>query len=185
MTTQVMGFHYTLKDKEDNIIDSSQDSSPLLFILGSGHIIPGLEAQVADMSIGEKKNIEIKAADAYGEVVEDLRLTVQKAQFPEGSEIKVKLSALDLRKEAVDRQLDYYNTLETYLIGKSDYRNVPAPSVAGISEGSISASVGKIITLAEERNKLQYAYKEGTPIFADIDRQIECARTERLPALQM
>jgi capsular exopolysaccharide synthesis family protein len=94
----------------------------------------------------------------------------------EGLEINAKLSALDLRKEGVDNQLNYYNTLETYLIGKSDYRNVPAPSVAGIVEGSIAASVAKIIVLAEERNKLQYTYKEGTPVFADIDRQIDAIK---------
>lgn len=89
MTAQVMGFHYTLKDKEGNIIDSSADSSPLLFMLGSGNIIPGLEKEVSTMNIGDKKNIEIKSADAYGEVVQDLKLTVQKSQFPEGSDIKV------------------------------------------------------------------------------------------------
>jgi capsular exopolysaccharide synthesis family protein len=94
----------------------------------------------------------------------------------EGLEIKAKLSALDLRKEGVDNQLNYYNTLETYLIGKSDYRNVPAPSVAGIVEVSIVAAVAKIIVLAEERNKLQYTYKEGTPVFADIDRQIDAIK---------
>jgi capsular exopolysaccharide synthesis family protein len=121
-----------------------------------------------------KKSIEVVAAEKELNTFKN-RNEIFDLQA-EGSEIKVKLSALDLRKEAVDRQLDYYNTLETYLIGKSDYRNVPAPSVAGISEGSISASVGKIITLAEERNKLQYAYKEGTPIFADIDRQIDAIK---------
>jgi len=89
MTKQVMGFHYTLKDQDGNIIDSSENSAPLLFMLGSGHIIPGLELEVEKMNIGDKKNIEIKAADAYGDVVEDLRLTVQKSQFPDGSDLKV------------------------------------------------------------------------------------------------
>ncbi len=95
----------------------------------------------------------------------------------EGTEIKTKLNGLDLRKEEIDRELSYYITLQEYLTTRSDYRDVPAPSVAGISEGSIIAGVGKIVALAEERNKLQYSFKEGAPIFNDIDRQINAVKT--------
>ncbi|MDX1784094.1 MAG: sugar transporter, partial [Aequorivita vladivostokensis] len=95
----------------------------------------------------------------------------------EGSEINAKLNELDLRKESVNRELNYYNTLQDYLINRSDYRDVPAPSVAGISEASVVAGVGKIVALAEERNKLQYSFKEGAPIFNDIDRQINAVKT--------
>lgn len=95
----------------------------------------------------------------------------------EGSEINAKLNELDLRKEAVNRELNYYNTLEEYLTSRSDYRDVPAPSVAGISEASVVSGVGKIVALAEERNRLQYSYKEGAPIFSDIDRQINAVKT--------
>ncbi|MBD66973.1 MAG: peptidylprolyl isomerase [Halobacteriovoraceae bacterium] len=89
MTTQVMGFHYTLKDGQGNVIDSSSGGDPLLFLLGSGHIIPGLENQISSMAVGDKKNVEVKANEAYGEVVDDLKITVQKSQFPEGTEVKV------------------------------------------------------------------------------------------------
>ena len=89
MSKQVIGFHYTLKDKDGNLIDTSKDSSPLLFLEGSGHIIPGLETALVAMNVGDTKNVEVKAADAYGEVIEDLRLTVQKSQFPEGQDIQV------------------------------------------------------------------------------------------------
>ncbi|UAB81242.1 polysaccharide biosynthesis tyrosine autokinase [Marixanthomonas sp. SCSIO 43207] len=94
----------------------------------------------------------------------------------EGQEISGKLNTLDLRKEAINQEINYYNTLEDYLTTRTDYRNVPAPSVAGISEASIVSGVGRIITLAEERNKLQYSYKEGAPVFADIDRRIDAVK---------
>ena len=89
MSQQVIGFHYILKDTEGVTIDSSVGATPLLFLEGSGQIIPGLEKELSTMNIGDKGNVEIKAGDAYGEVVEDLRLTVAKSQFPEGSEMKV------------------------------------------------------------------------------------------------
>lgn len=89
MAQQVIGFHYTLKDKEGTTIDSSVGATPLLFLEGSGQIIPGLESELLPMTVGDKKSVEIKATEAYGEVVEDLRLTVAKTQFPEGSEMKI------------------------------------------------------------------------------------------------
>ena len=89
MTQRVIGFHYTLKDKDGNVIDSSENASPLLFLESSGQIIPGLEKEIVDLEVGDKKNVEVKAADAYGEVIEDLRITVQRSQFPEGQELNV------------------------------------------------------------------------------------------------
>ena len=89
MTQHVYGFHYTLKDKDQNIIDTSADTTPLVFLENSGQIIPGLEEVVVSMNIGDKKNVEIKAADAYGEVIPDLQITVQKSQFPADKEIKL------------------------------------------------------------------------------------------------
>ena len=41
------------------------------------------------MNVGDKKQVEVKAADAYGDVIEDLKITVKKDQFPEGSDVKV------------------------------------------------------------------------------------------------
>lgn len=95
----------------------------------------------------------------------------------EGAEISSKLNELDIRREMVNRELEYYNILEEYLVTRSDYRDVPAPSVAGISESSVVSGVGKIIALAEERSKLQYSFKEDAPIFHDIDRQINAVKS--------
>lgn len=89
MSQQVIGFNYTLKDGESNLIDTSEGRAPLLFLVGSGHIIPGLEQELVSMNVGDKKNVEVKAKDAYGDVVEDLKITVKKSQFNEDQEIKV------------------------------------------------------------------------------------------------
>jgi len=89
MSQQVIGFNYTLKDGENNLIDTSEGRAPLLFLVGSGHIIPGLEQELVNMNVGDKKNVEVKAKDAYGDVVEDLKITVKKSQFNEDQEIKV------------------------------------------------------------------------------------------------
>jgi len=87
--TQVIGFHYTLKDKEGTTIDSSEGQTPLLFLEGSGHIIPGLEKELTNMNVGDKNKIVVPAKDGYGEVIEDLRITVKRDQFPEGAELNL------------------------------------------------------------------------------------------------
>jgi capsular exopolysaccharide synthesis family protein len=102
----------------------------------------------------------------------------------EGQEIKSKLNGLDIRKSVIEKELNYFTTLEQYLISRTDYRNVPAPSVSGIGEASIIAGVGRIISLAEKRNKLQYSFKDGAPIFDDIDRQIDAVKTILLENLR-
>lgn len=89
MSQQVIGFHYTLKDQDGNLVDTSEGRSQLLFLVGSGQIIPGLEKELVGMNVGDKKNVEVKAADAYGEVINDLIITVQKSQFPEDQEVTV------------------------------------------------------------------------------------------------
>src|SRR5690606_28847539 len=94
----------------------------------------------------------------------------------EGRDLSAKLTALDLSKNSLEQQINYYNTLESYLINRTDYTEVPAPSVAGINEGSIVSGVSKIIQLAEDRNKYRYSFKEDAPIFADIDRQINAVK---------
>lgn len=89
MTKRVIGFHYTLTDKDGNQVDSSQGHAPLLFLEDSGQIIPGLEKEIIDLNVGDKKKVEVKANEAYGDIVQELVITVQKNQFPEGAVLNV------------------------------------------------------------------------------------------------
>jgi capsular exopolysaccharide synthesis family protein len=95
----------------------------------------------------------------------------------ESSEIRQRLTNLDLEKNEIQRQLDYYNRLESYLRNRQNYTDVPAPSVAGIDEPSISAAVGKIVALSEQRSKYAYSLKTDAPVFDDIDRQIDANKS--------
>ncbi len=87
--SKVIGFHYTLKNKIGMVLDSSDGNPPMLFLTGSGQIIPGLEKRMKNMAIGETKTIMVPAAEAYGEVDESLKLTVKTTQFPIEANLKV------------------------------------------------------------------------------------------------
>ena len=86
---RVIGFHYTLTDKTGTVLDSSIGDEPLYFLENSQQIIPGLEKVVALMNVGDKKKIEVLAADAYGDVNPELIVKVKRTQFPPEAELAV------------------------------------------------------------------------------------------------
>ena len=91
--------------------------------------------------------------------------------------ITERLQIFDSQKDAYLAQLSYYAGLEKYLLTRTDYRDVPAPSVSGITEGSIANGVAKIISLSVERSNLRYSAKEGNPIFSELDRNIDAEKS--------
>jgi FKBP-type peptidyl-prolyl cis-trans isomerase SlyD len=78
---QVVSMHYTLH-VDGKVVDSSEGGEPLQFIQGLGHIIPGLEHELYDMKIGEKKDVVVAAKDGYGESDPSAFMEVPRASFP-------------------------------------------------------------------------------------------------------
>lgn len=77
----VIAFNYTLKNKNGEMIDASEPNQPLPFLTGKQQIIPGLESELIKMSEGEKKNISVEAAQAYGEFRQDMMMDVAKEEL--------------------------------------------------------------------------------------------------------
>lgn len=61
--------------------DSSQDTGPLQFQMGTGSVLPAFEQAVLGMAAKETKSITIAAQDAYGLKNEDLIMTVSRQGF--------------------------------------------------------------------------------------------------------
>ena len=59
-------------------VDSSVDSGPLEFKVGSGNVFPGFEKGVLDMAVGEAKTITLAPEEAYGLQDEKLLHTIKK-----------------------------------------------------------------------------------------------------------
>jgi len=85
---RVVSFHYILRNAGGEVLDQSQKDQPLSFLEGAGQIIPGLESQLLMLKKGEKKDINVAAADAYGERDEKMVVKVTKDQLP-SKEIKI------------------------------------------------------------------------------------------------
>jgi peptidylprolyl isomerase len=59
--------HYTGKLVNGEQFDSSAGREPLEFTVGAGMMIKGFDAAMPGMAVGDKKTVNIPAADAYGE----------------------------------------------------------------------------------------------------------------------
>ncbi len=77
----VVTMHYTLTDNEGTTIDSSEGNDPLGYLHGAGNIIPGLEKALVGKTVGDTLNVTVDPAEGYGEIMDDLIQSVDKAAF--------------------------------------------------------------------------------------------------------
>jgi len=77
---QIVSIEYEVKDG-NKIVDSNIGGSPLVFMFGKGQIISGLENGIVNMEIGERADVLVKPADAYGEYNADATQEVPADQF--------------------------------------------------------------------------------------------------------
>lgn len=59
--------HYTGTLADGSEFDSSAGREPIAFTVGEGNVIPGFEAAVVELEVGESVTVTIPAAEAYGE----------------------------------------------------------------------------------------------------------------------
>jgi peptidylprolyl isomerase len=74
--------HYTGALDDGTIFDSSEGRRPLSFKVGTGQVIPGFDEGVRGMEVGERKQINIPADQAYGQYYEELVKVVPRQAFP-------------------------------------------------------------------------------------------------------
>ena len=81
--------HYTGTLQDGTEFDSSRGRDPLEFALGSGQVIPGFDAAVEGMSVGDAKSVTIEPDQAYGPRHDQLVQDVPKSALPDELEAQV------------------------------------------------------------------------------------------------
>ncbi len=89
---QVVTIAYNLTDEQGNLLDSATREKPFGFLSGGEQILPKLEEKIGTMLIGGKNKITLKPIEGYGEYQEAALQSVQKKEFPEGTELKEGMS---------------------------------------------------------------------------------------------
>ncbi|EQD36865.1 peptidylprolyl isomerase, FKBP-type [mine drainage metagenome] len=67
--------------KEGSIYDSKAKYGKVLVVVGSNGIIKGLDREIRNMSVGEKKKFTFKPEDAFGERNEDMVKVMPLSEF--------------------------------------------------------------------------------------------------------
>jgi len=82
MENKVISIEYTLNDAESKVqLDTNVGGAPLEFITEMGQIIPGLEKELINLNTGDKTDVLVQPAEAYGEYNDEAVQTLPKEQF--------------------------------------------------------------------------------------------------------
>jgi FKBP-type peptidyl-prolyl cis-trans isomerase SlyD len=63
---KVVSFHYTLRDAEGDLNESSEGGSPVVYLHGRNAIVPGLERQMTGKKSGDKFTATVTPEQGYG-----------------------------------------------------------------------------------------------------------------------
>ena len=86
---RVVQIHYTLKDDQGEILDSSAGQSPLPYIHGVGALIPGLEKELHGKQAGDKFTAVIAPSEGYGEYDKTAVFQVSSDGFEDDDELEL------------------------------------------------------------------------------------------------
>lgn len=81
--------HYIATLDNGYIFDQRDADQPLTFKLGAGEVFTKLEDAIADMRVGEVKNIHLLAEEAYGLRLDENLLKVSRDLFPPEKELSI------------------------------------------------------------------------------------------------
>ena len=85
----VVTFHYTLKNKDGEVLDTSEGSTPLVYLHGYSQIVPGLEDALVGKTSGVSLQVTVNPAEGYGERRDEMVITLPRTQgnLPEDIEV--------------------------------------------------------------------------------------------------
>ena len=89
---KVVRFHYTLRNSENEQLDTSAEAGPLAYLHGAKNIVPGLERHMAGHQTGDRFVAVIAPNEGYGDYQQPGPQPVDRAAFPEDADLRVGVS---------------------------------------------------------------------------------------------
>lgn len=103
---KVVSFHYTVNDGGTEPVDSSRErGEPLSVLIGAQNIIAGLEAAMLGREAGERFQVDVEPADAYGERRADFVQRVPKKYFQQPEKLRAGMTTVLHTKEGGPRMV--------------------------------------------------------------------------------
>ena len=96
---KVIAIHYTLTVDGEKVESSHDRNEQLWILLGHGQLIPGLEKALEGHEAGDTLQVDVPAAEGYGERQEGQIQRVSKKYFPQANRLKPGMAtALQLKE---------------------------------------------------------------------------------------
>ena len=80
-------YHGTLEDS--TVFDSTAGGDPIEITIGGGGVIPGFEAAVAGMALGERKIVTLAPDQAYGPYDDSMTQEIPRTAIPDDIALEV------------------------------------------------------------------------------------------------
>jgi FKBP-type peptidyl-prolyl cis-trans isomerase SlyD len=78
---------YSLKNSAGEVLDSSEEGDPLVYLQGASNIVPGLERAMLGKAVGDRVQVVVAPADGYGEKTGEAQ-KVERSNFPPEVELE-------------------------------------------------------------------------------------------------
>lgn len=80
--------HFAILLPEGDEVDSTRRGQPATFVVGDGNLLPGFEQALFGLRAGDDEQLQIAAADAFGERVEANVQRLPRARFPDAQALE-------------------------------------------------------------------------------------------------
>ncbi len=142
---KVVQIHYTLKNDAGETLDTSDGREPLVYLQGSGAIIPGLESALDGKTTGDKLDVVIEPKDGYGERqeaaiqqvpmaafagIENLQVGMQLQAETERGPVPVKVAAIEDDTVTIDANHALAGERLHFAVSVEDIRDATEEEIA-------------------------------------------------------
>ncbi len=86
---RVVTIEYKMVDERGEVIDSTDDGTPLSFIQGRADVLPAIEKQLEGLQTGERITFTLDPAEGYGERDESKVQTIPRSQFKADDKLRI------------------------------------------------------------------------------------------------
>lgn len=84
----VVSIDYVLTDEAGEVLDRSEEGSPLAYLQGASNIIPGLEKALEGCNAGDSMQVEVAPAEGYGDYDDGLVQVVSRELFEDADALE-------------------------------------------------------------------------------------------------
>jgi FKBP-type peptidyl-prolyl cis-trans isomerase SlyD len=73
---------YRLLDDEQEVVESSEQEGPMLYVQGEGQLPPALEARLLGAAVGDRLRVTLEPEEAFGPYDPEGMVSVPRSDFP-------------------------------------------------------------------------------------------------------